>query len=429
MEPVSMLNNETFAKNLLLTQAYCEIQLANSDRHASEILRSINLEYDGKPMFRFLDGPYTYLEYNTDPLDLGLYDRFFDLQLEYKRNLLKGIQRTTTANGKILMIDIYEALPDGASEAYTEGFIDGNDCPPIDTWFYIGQGKNCPILYAWIPEPFVATVDQGIAVNALEIFDWMENPTGTINIGRFAVNNNIRETAQKRMPGVDQEIFNRNLVLTQVYCEMQLANTEKSPAEILRSFNPIYNGNPMFSFVASQYSPPFYTSADWSLDPLESENKDLYNRLFKQQMDNKISSGLISVGNFEGKILVTEIDTVIWDGAAEQESNGFIDINDCTPIDTWFYMEEYKGNRILYSWIPAQYVALVESATEVNMLGTFCWIEDFTYTDYAYLKDAANSAPYQTPRWYDSINKSVRLDLLVLSTTLISIILWLFFGK
>ncbi|TFF35959.1 hypothetical protein [Mucilaginibacter psychrotolerans] len=179
------IDNEIFTQNLLLTQAYCEMQLVNTDKHVSEILRSINPEYDGKPMFHFLDGPYTYLEYNTDPLNESLFDKFLELQLEYKRNALAGVQKITSVKGQILMADIYEALPDGASEAETEGFIDGNDCPPIDTWFYIGQGDKWPILFAWIPEPFVETVDQGIAVNALEVFDWMENPKGVLNTGRF----------------------------------------------------------------------------------------------------------------------------------------------------------------------------------------------------------------------------------------------------
>jgi hypothetical protein len=224
-------------------------------------------------------------------------------------------------------------------------------------------------------------------------------------------------------PIIDQEIFNQNLRLTQAYCEMQLSNTEKSPAEILRSFNPVSNGLPMFSFKEGQYSPPFYLAANWLIEPLNAGNESFYTDLFKQQMDYKKSLGLNPFGGFEGEILVTEIDRVIWDGAVEQDSAGFIDNNDCTPIDTWFYIEEYKGDRLLYSWIPAQYVALVESAMEVRMLRTFCWRKDFTYSEYDRIGNAVIGNQHQV------LKKSVPLKLIVMGVLLISIIIWLFFGK
>lgn len=70
------------------------------------------------------------------------------------------------------------------------------------------------------------------------------------------------------------------------------------------------------------------------------------------------------------------------EGFSESEPVGFIDGNDCPPIDTWFYTINEKSLRILYAWIPSQFVNLVEKGIEVNMLNTFNWIENFSYTDY-----------------------------------------------
>jgi hypothetical protein len=229
----------------------------------------------------------------------------------------------------------------------------------------------------------------------------------------------------KITPIIDQEIFNKNLLLTQAYCEMQLENAEKSPAEILRSFNPEYEGEPIFTFVEGQYSPPFYQSADWLIDSLDIGNEYLYTNIFDKQLNNKRSFDYPSTGTFIGKILITEIDRVIWDGAAEQESEGFIDSKDCPPIDTWFYIEKYNNDRLLYSWIPDRFVKSVGNAMEVSMLGPFCWMEDFSYTDYNGIVDISKSSGYQ----YKAVKKSIPAYLLILIIILISIIVWLFFSK
>lgn len=53
---------------------------------------------------------------------------------------------------------------------------------------------------------------------------------------------------------IDQDLFNQNLLLTQAYCEMQLINVDKSPAAILRSFNPIHNGKPIYAFQKASFN-------------------------------------------------------------------------------------------------------------------------------------------------------------------------------
>ena len=165
---------------------------------------------------------------------------------------------------------------------------------------------------------------------------------------------------------INKKEFDRNLLLTQTYCEMQLANIDKPITEILRSFNPEYNGKKLFSYQ--------YTQVIWSADPWSG---NLYDQLFEDQMLHKKSIIVLSDVNieFKGRILVAEVDSSVTDGASEAESDGFIDIHDCPPIDTWFYKTQNKTGRIFYAWIPEQFVELTQNAIDVNMLECFTWEE------------------------------------------------------
>ena len=170
---------------------------------------------------------------------------------------------------------------------------------------------------------------------------------------------------------IDKKVFDKNLLLTQTYCEMQLANTEKPVAEILRSFNPEYDGKHMFSYEFERNK-----QVVWSADPWSN---NLYDQLFDDQMLHK-ENAVKSVDRgtqFKGRVLVAEVDTTITDGASETESEGFIDIYDCPPIDTWFYNTQNSTGRVFYAWIPEKLVELTQKAIEVNMLECFIWEEDF----------------------------------------------------
>jgi len=173
---------------------------------------------------------------------------------------------------------------------------------------------------------------------------------------------------------IDEKIFDENLRLTQAYCEYQLNQSpDKNPAEILRSINPVYKGRPSFSF--KQKDDHFQT--EWVTDQLSSQNQSIYDEMFDFQIKRKKEFAADEEINFlsYGEILVTSIDEVIWDGISEMESKGFIDINDCTPIDTWFYMAYNHKKRIFFSWIPRQFVKLVDDGIDVNLLATFEWYD------------------------------------------------------
>jgi hypothetical protein len=169
---------------------------------------------------------------------------------------------------------------------------------------------------------------------------------------------------------IDRKVFNENLLLTQTYCEMQLANTDKSAAEILRSFNPEYDGKQVFSYEFNTYK-----QVIWTRDPLYN---DLYDKLFEDQMLHKRNTVILSDTNieFKGRILLAEVDTTITDGASESVSEGFIDGNDCPPIDTWFYNTQNSTGRVFYAWIPEQFIALTQNAIDVNAIECITWEND-----------------------------------------------------
>jgi len=133
---------------------------------------------------------------------------------------------------------------------------------------------------------------------------------------------------------IDKEVFERNLLLTQTYCEMQLANTDKSTAEILRSFNPEYGGKPIFSFGNASYKQYHWSETTWNVDPLSGSQNALYKELFEKQLIHKLKGveNNFTEQLYQGKIFVAAIDETVIDGASECASDGLIDGNDCRQL-------------------------------------------------------------------------------------------------
>jgi len=180
------------------------------------------------------------------------------------------------------------------------------------------------------------------------------------------------------MLNIDKAIFNENLLLTQTYCELQLKNTYKNHTSILRSFNPVYDGREVFSFKLKHYSEEpeegwaFLT--EWSLDPLAKENDHLYDDLFEKQMKHKSETiNTIEQTDYRDRIIADEIDSVVVDGASECDSDGFMDINDCPPIDTWFYQTKKEDKRLLFAWIPEPFLSNVNKGIDANCSDCFYW--------------------------------------------------------
>ena len=75
-----------------------------------------------------------------------------------------------------------------------------------------------------------------------------------------------------------------------------------------------------------------------------------------------------------GKILVYEPDTNIFDGLSESETDGFFDVNDCPPWDTWVGYITTKDCRYVLSWVFNEAIPLVNAGAEVNCVECFYWL-------------------------------------------------------
>jgi len=177
---------------------------------------------------------------------------------------------------------------------------------------------------------------------------------------------------------IDKIKFSNNLKLTQHYCINQLPKDQINIPEVLRAYNPINNGVPLFFYEKTSSWKKGINDiliSNWQIDPLKDENKNLIPQLFEDQMLNKKLNSKNTNQELNGNILVTDFDYTIIDGASEQASLGLIDAFDLPPIDTWFYLS--KGpSRTLYSWIPDEFISLFDQAIAVNPLDIIRWISD-----------------------------------------------------
>jgi len=185
---------------------------------------------------------------------------------------------------------------------------------------------------------------------------------------------------------IDKAVYDANLQLTQRYCSLQLNDRQNRPdASALRSFNPMYGSQPLFQYETIELSTKFL-HANWQFDPIESKNIESFSQLYQQQLEHK-RQYLINTsfeGPFIGRILIAHIDETLLDGASEDVSNGFIDMFDIPPIDSWFYLEnnpKHLDRRILYAWIPEQFVEATQVAIDVNCVECFNWMEKLNSPD------------------------------------------------
>ena len=84
------------------------------------------------------------------------------------------------AGGRVLVYAPDEELADGAAYAETGGYLDGNNCPPWDTWialtqFTDGAKGRAAHLFSWVPPIFESIVERGIRVNPEKCIQWLED--------------------------------------------------------------------------------------------------------------------------------------------------------------------------------------------------------------------------------------------------------------
>jgi hypothetical protein len=183
------------------------------------------------------------------------------------------------------------------------------------------------------------------------------------------------------MLNIDKQIFADNLRLTQAYCDLQLKNDINDNAKVFRSYNPAYGDKNLFSFETERFDFEIEpnlrhcTLTKWIVDPTGREN--IVDNLFVEQINHKkqfISS--IEMDKIcPGRILVSQIDCTVIDGASEVQSLGLVDIYDIPPIDTWFFITRTKESRLLFAWIPNEFVHYANEAVEVNCVDCINWAD------------------------------------------------------
>lgn len=174
-------NYQIIKQNLLLTQKYCELRLANSTFDNAAIFRSIDPQYAGRPLFTYTKGAwgdFNIVEWTKDPYVLQnetLLLELFEYQLDIKQTILQEENSNDefSKEGNIFAFLINDTLIDGAAAHASEGILDDYNCPPIDTWFHILYTDKGPILLAWIPAFFTNLVNDGIDVNPEECIQWL----------------------------------------------------------------------------------------------------------------------------------------------------------------------------------------------------------------------------------------------------------------
>jgi len=158
--------------------------------------------------------------------------------------------------------------------------------------------------------------------------------------------------------------FYLNLQKTIVWTEKIISQIEDKSkinyGRVLRTTNPIYEGKPFYKF----YDTIDYLAAtpDIGFD---------YDEILTEALNSRQDT-ILPRQNLEqvGKILKFEIDVTTHDGAPCAQS-GFVDESDIPPIDTWFYIT----TNYLYCWIPTLFIDEMQDAIEVEMLGSYYWLE------------------------------------------------------
>jgi hypothetical protein len=179
----------------------------------------------------------------------------------------------------------------------------------------------------------------------------------------------------------DKHIFADHLNLTQAYCDLQVKDNNKDNARAFRSYNPLYNNVSLFKFKTKHFdfeiepNIKHCTLTTWAVDPTDRES--IIDNLFIDQINNKIKyRNSIDKNKIHlGKILVSQIDCTLTDGASEVQSLGLIDRYDIPPIDTWFYLTRTKESRLLFAWIPNGFMHRANEAIEVNCVDCINWFE------------------------------------------------------
>ena len=134
-----------------------------------------------------------------------------------------------------------------------------------------------------------------------------------------------------------------------------------------------------------------------------SEYDDLFSRRVTEvarlaaRRDELLSTSHAPSGGREGKLLVFDVESTMFETISEARSGGFFDKYDCPPWDTWIaYVVEAWGKAphapgwppqaYLVSWVPEELVALAHRGVTDNPVGCLHWLDDVKCADLPFLR-------------------------------------------
>jgi hypothetical protein len=149
-------------------------------------------------------------------------------------------------------------------------------------------------------------------------------------------------------------------------------------SRIFRQINPLVNGRPLYIFNRDAA----FWSVDWSVPEYGPNKFEQALQLAIRQREEALKKTVASLEFRElGRILYLETDLTTCDGAAEFQSNGFIDGSDVPPIDTWFYLDQdirRQDRRVpnLFCCIPKKFEPIMEEAIRVEIFDSYHWLDE-----------------------------------------------------
>ncbi len=167
---------------------------------------------------------------------------------------------------------------------------------------------------------------------------------------------------------IDLPHFQLRLTQTIAWCSSRI-NPEE-PATCLRSFD---------------LRPP----GSWLLSRLDLSWEYIVNAVAQERGQWLHNFGELPIGLQSGRLLMaTSITDGTEDGATEVETQGFFDIEDLPPWDTWLcYLPGDPSNPryrhgCLVSWVPCEFIEVVEAGMEADCMDCLRWAdnEDTTFT-------------------------------------------------
>jgi hypothetical protein len=109
--------------------------------------------------------------------------------------------------------------------------------------------------------------------------------------------------------------------------------------------------------------------SDLNLDGYSYHMQTYFEEAIQARTKYECTSSLIKL---KGKILVFDVHSSMFDCLGEKETGGFIDGCDTPPPEFWIHFD----GEILYSYIPAEFIEMVNSAIMVSMSESLEWKTD-----------------------------------------------------